>query len=538
MVFNGDPKTGLGFAWYTDKMTSTVIEVVEASQVKEGVFPETGALVFTGTEEEIETFINATDRETNKHFKFISHKVIVDQLKPGTAYKFRVGNGEDGAWSKMGSFTTDTSHNQDFTFIAGSDSQSSQKSGFKPWGDTFRKAIEYINDPKFLINNGDLVDHGDLEEQWHWMFGAAENELLNTPIVPVLGGHEIKDYDGDLTTDNRNFYNHFNLPKQVVEGTHEGSVYSFEYGDALFLVINSQFEGELTANGKDIERSDPEFWGQVNWMRNTVAKSDKKWKFVLFHKSVYAAGDNSGRWENNRIQFYKKHLIPVIDELGIDLVFGAHDHMYMRSFQMLGDKALKDFAIDEAGNLIDPKGTVYLMSNAMSDQFYTKHEGYDDYFAALNTQPFKKMFTEVSVTDQMLQFTAFTAAVEDEGKENTVGRGLQAYDQYSIKRTDVKPNKAEGVKVEMNGNHAIISMRMPSDSAEPIRGFRIYEENDEVAVHWSVYIPVAEGKTQYNYTVENIDASKKYDFVVKAVGRRMNSDPVAVTRLKGAVHCE
>ena len=75
-----------------------------------------------------------------------------------------------------------------------------------------------------MINNGDLVDHGDLEEQWHWMFGAAENELLNTPIVPVLGGHEIKDYDGDLTTDNRNFYNHFNLPKQVVEGTHEGSV--------------------------------------------------------------------------------------------------------------------------------------------------------------------------------------------------------------------------------------------------------------------------------------------------------------------------
>lgn len=555
MTFNGDPKTSMAFAWYTDQMTDTVVQVVK-SGAQGSVFSEQDAIVFKGTGEEIETYMMKSDRSDNKKTKFISHKVIADKLTPGTEYQFRVGNGTE--WSETGSFKTDTSDYQSYRFIAGSDSQASSKEDFEPWADTFRKAIDHIGKPKFLINAGDLVDNGDLEEQWQWMLGVAQKELLNVPFVPVLGGHEIQDYDGDETTPNENFYNHFNVPKQVVEGTHEGSVYSFEYGDALYLVFNSQYAGQLTKDGKDVEWADQAFWDQVKWMKNTVAKSDKKWKFVAFHKSPYAAGDNSAQWEDDRIQFYKKYLIPAFDEMGIDMVFEAHDHMYMRSFQMYNDQVIpKDqLKFDEEGHAVNPKGTVYLMSNAFGNKFYYKNNKYeldengepqevkdengnpipyDDYFAEIDEQPEKKMFTDVSISPEVLKFTAYTAAVEDEGKEGTVGNGLKAYDNYGIKRTDVKPDKVEAAKVQVTDNSAVISWKSPSASKEPVRGFRIYEKNDKVQTHWSEYIPVVEGQTEYSFTIKDINPAKKYDLIVKAVGTRINSDPVEVSTIDGPV---
>ncbi|WP_314589028.1 glycosyl hydrolase family 8 [Paenibacillus terrigena] len=556
MTFNGDPKTSIALAWYTDQMTDTVVQVVEASAVQGGVFPETGFTIYTGRGEEINTFMAKGDRTTQTFTKFISHKAIADKLTPGTTYNFRVGNGT--AWSPIGSFTTDTSDHQSYRFIAGSDSQASRKDEFEPWADTFRKAIDHIGAPKFLISAGDLVDNGDLEEQWQWLLGAAQKELLQVPYVPVLGGHEVQDYDGDETTPNNNFYHHFNLPKQVVSDTHEGSVYSFEYGDALYLVFNSQYQGALTENGNDVEWADAQFWDQIAWMKNAVAKSDKKWKFVAFHKSPYAAGDNSAQWEDDRVQFYKKYLIPAFDEMGIDLVFEAHDHMYMRSFQMYNDEVIpkEQLEFDAEGNTVNPKGTVYLMSNAFGNKFYFKNNQYeldengeprekldengnpipyDDYFAAIDEQPEKKMFTDVSVSPQVLQFTAYTAAVEDEGKEGTVGKGLYAYDKYGIKRTDVKPDPVEHADVKLVDSSALLSWTMPSASKEPIRGFRIYEKNDKVKAHWSEYIPVVDDQASYSYKLENIDLKKKYDLIIKAVGTRMNSNPVEVSTIEGPI---
>ncbi|WP_229753248.1 S-layer homology domain-containing protein [Paenibacillus segetis] len=561
MTFNGDPKTSIALAWYTDVMTDTILQVVEATKVTGNSFPEAGSLSYHGKAEEIETYVKASDRETDHTTKFISHKVIADQLKPGTAYKFRVGNGNAEDWSSIGSFTTDAAVNQPYHFIAGSDSQASSKSEFEPWGDTFRKAIDYMDAPKFLISAGDLVDNGDLEEQWQWMLGVAQDELLQVPYVPVLGGHEVMDYDGDETTPNDNFYNHFNLPKQLVADTHKGSVYSFEYGDALYLVFNSQYAGELAENGKDVEFADQQFWDQVAWMKNAVAKSDKKWKFVTFHKSPYAAGDNSAQWEGDRIEFYKKNLIPAFDEMGIDMVFEAHDHMYMRSFQMYNDEVIpkEELQFDENGNAINPKGTVYLMSNAFGNKFYYKnnqyyldeewepHEvldkagnpiPYDDYFADIDEQPEKKMFTDVSITDKVLSFTAYTAAVADEGKSGTVGKGLIAYDNYGIKRTDTKPDSVEAVKVTVNDNKAVLSWKTPSASKEPVRGFRIYEKNDKVKTHWSTYVPVVKGQSEYTFAVDNLNPAKNYDFIVKAVGTRMNSNPVEVSTTGGPIKSE
>lgn len=529
MTFNGDPKTSRAFAWYTGPgINGTKVQVVEASKVKNGLFPEDKAVTFNGTAETVNVFMSVNDRNNKKYTKFTSHKVIANNLTPNTKYSYRVGNGDPEGWGQTGTFITDAADKQDFHFAVGSDSHAESPELAKYWKDTLRKAINKV-DPKFFILTGDLVSYGDQEPEWQSLLGVPDKELANCPIVPVLGGHEVKDYDEDENTDTDNFFSHFNLPENAGIGgrTQKGSVYAFEYGDALFMQFNSQFAGELNDKG-DIEYDDPEFYAQLEWMKNQVARSDARWKFVSFHKGPYSKGENGTWWEANRMKFYRKYLIPVFDELGVDMVFVGHDHMYMRSYQMMNDKPLKEYGKYAA---TDPRGTVYMMTNSVGYKFYesptTTEDGKPlppdklpvDYWSWLDEQPSKKMFVDVSVKTNELKVTTYTAKI---------GEDLAVYDHYTITRNDNKPAKVENAKVSQTGAKAVVSWKAPSGATEEVRGFRLYEKNNRIKTNWSTYLPVIKGQTDYSYTIDNITSGKNYEFVIKAVGARNNSEPVQV----------
>ncbi|MNI58732.1 Fibronectin type III domain protein [compost metagenome] len=168
------------------------------------------------------------------------------------------------------------------------------------------------------------------------------------------------------------------------------------------------------------------------------------------------------------------------------------------------------------------------MSNAFGNKFYYKNESYDDFFAAVNKQPEKKMFTDVSVSDQILSLDAYTAAVEDEGKTGYGKNGLKVYDHYGIKRTDTKPAPVEEAKVKLQETKATLTWKTPVTSKEQIRGFRIYEQNDKISKHWSIYVPVKPGTSQYSIVIEHLNPELQYNLVIKSVGRRDNSSPVTV----------
>ncbi|WP_435745260.1 glycosyl hydrolase family 8 [Microbacterium sp. PMB16] len=528
MNINGDPRTTMGFAWYTPpQVTDTTVQLAPKANQHGDAFPTEGVIDFTGTSEIIDTFVTADDREARRTTKFSSHRVTADGLKPGTTYVYRVGDGTKNGWGKIGSFTTDTAAAEPFHFIFSADSQASDLSNFLEWQDTFKKAVNTIDDPKFILVNGDLVDNGDLEEQWQWMLDSAADELAHVPYVPVLGGHEVEDSG---TLPNNNFYNHFNTPKDSGTGAHDGSVYSFEYGNALFMQFNSQYGGYLDDDG-NVARMDKEFSNQLDWLRRTVAETDARWKFVSLHKGVYSAGENVCNWEADRVAFYEKVLVPVFQETGVDVVFEAHDHMYMRSHQMLDGKPV-DTITDENGEIIvqygvtDPNGILYLMPNALGNKFYETPEGCDTSFAAINEQPEKKMFVDFSVTDDTLSFDAYTAAKSDESEGDD---GVRLFDEYSMTRTDGTPDPVRDASVTIADGRANFEWSAPSASKEPVRGYRIYEKNDRFGTNWSAYIPAEEGKKTHtvSYPVPD-DPTVRYEFVIRAVGTKDNSVPVAV----------
>ena len=102
------------------------------------------------------------------------------------------------------------------------------------------------------------------------------------------------------------------LNNYPADGDNE-TFYSFKWGNALFISLNSEFEETLKANGH-----------QYIWLRNILTNSNAKWKFVFMHKPLFGSrgskllGDDAMR----------ASIMTLFADNGVDVVFQAHDHGY------------------------------------------------------------------------------------------------------------------------------------------------------------------------------------------------------------------
>ncbi|GGF90039.1 hypothetical protein GCM10010912_39030 [Paenibacillus albidus] len=501
LTFNGNPQTSLGFAWYApETVTGTKLEVVEASRLVNGEFPAEGVLTYEGTSVTASVYRTKADKSAKKGTLITSHKVVADQLQPGTEYAYRAGDGQAGNWSGIGTFTTETSSNNAYRFLYTTDSQGTSEEDFEIWNHTLEEGLAKFPDSQFILNSGDLVDNGDIEEQWSWFFDKPKAILANTPLVPLVGNHESKNYS--------NYAGHFNLPNESNTGAKpEGSVYSLDYGSAHFMVINTEYYG-TSSNAENNEIYNK----QVEWLRSEVAKTDKKWKVVFLHKSPYSVANHT---KDTDVLFYRAQLTKVFDELGIDMVLGGHDHTFARSYQMYNNEPLTDIMPDAGGVVTDPKGTLYLITNAAGNKKYNVAAGTFP-FAAKYGQPGKEMFTGVTVTDEELSYQSYTT---------TTGGATDLYDQYSIHKSDEIASPVQQAKAA-RGEDGTITLTWNAPATGEVSGYRIYELNDQVTANWNASVAHAQGTTAYSYTVSNLDPGKTYQFVIKAVNGRTNSEGV------------
>lgn len=504
MSFNGSPKTNRAFAWYTPyelpenapaNVKDSIVEVVPAGES----FESDEVMRYTGKPEE--TLVLNLKITNSENGSFISHKVLADGLTPGTAYDYRVGS--DGNWSAAGSFTTEADSEKEFEFLYMTDSQGGSSSDYEVWANTLKNGLADYPDSKFLMMTGDQVDAGALEYQWLDYFGKPQAQLMNLPLMAAVGNHE-----GPY---NDNYYYHFNYPNASIEDPlPPGSVYSYDYGDAHFMVINTMDMGWD-------DRQKESFKQQIEWLRREVAQTSKKWKVVAFHKAIYSVGGHS---VDSDILALRQTLYPVFDELGIDVVLQGHDHTYMRSYQMYGDKAVADIEQDESGNPLNPDGTMYIVNNAAGTKYYDVNNNLDKYYAAVFEQPKVPIYSGIKFTEN-----SFTVESYRSGE-------AAPFDTYTIVRNDSAPKPVEDLAAGRTGDgKTVLTWTKPADSSteDAIRGFRIYEKNGKLGMNWSVYVPVEQGRENYQYLVEGADSSRAYEFEVKSVDKRDNSAASTVT---------
>ncbi len=297
------------------------------------------------------------------------HKVEVGNLQAGKEYVYRVGS--KGFFSSQGTFRTSGIDKSGFTFINITDTQGSNTKDYSIWKNTLDMALAKFPNTRFLVHSGDMVDDGQLINQWDMFTGAVSKEIINLPIAPVVGNHEVLNKN-NTNTNEKNFVDRFDLPNEIDTGAPLGTVYSFDYGDAHIVIMNTQCSSaNLVKQGK--------------WLRSDLKASNKKWKIVALHRGPYGS-----TYDSTDI---RKAWVPIFDEQGVDLVLEGHDHNYQRSYFLENGLAVKS-----------GKGTLYINSNTGGVKFYPiKYRSWQ----ALDIQPKVQMYLAISVKSDSMKIEAY-----------------------------------------------------------------------------------------------------------------------------------
>ena len=255
------------------------------------------------------------------------NEVTLEKLNQDTTYVYRIGDGEN--WSELEEFTTQKKE-KSFEFAVLGDTQSpADLSLFHDiLGDLEQK------DLAFMIHVGDLIDDSSKFKQWDDALTTISqyDNLRSTDIIAALGNHE---YMGDANA--RAAKSIFNSPENGPD-MDKGGTYSVEYNNIHISVLG------FTSDSKVLEQ-------QLEWLKQDVKKSNKTWNILVTHKPPYYTNPFGG----NAIM--KEKLPPVVDELGIDIVFSGHDHSYGRT------KKIKN-------GVEDPNGTVYVIAGTTGSKHY------------------------------------------------------------------------------------------------------------------------------------------------------------------------
>lgn len=317
-----------------------------------------------------------TDDKIENHI----YTVELKDLTPGQKYTYRVGyEGKFGAWNTLTTPTATTS----FKALIFPDSQSSD---YTDWNKVAQKAWSLNPHAQFFINMGDLVDNGEDHNQWDAWFSAVSGMENNIPVAPVMGNHET--YNLEWKVRMPVAYTHFfNLP---ANGTpkFQNQYYSFDYGNIHFVVLNTQMK-ELDEFQPDMLKT------QLTWLKEDLAKTQKKWKVALLHKDVLQYGFKSRPEPRPEgISEIGEIFMPIFDEFKVDAVLTAHLHTYRRRGRIEGFKRSKT-------------GPQYILTGVAGNVRYPdlwKDHSLDEYVAP---QPETDNYMTLEATEKDLRFTCF-----------------------------------------------------------------------------------------------------------------------------------
>lgn len=170
------------------------------------------------------------------------------------------------------------------------------------------------------------------------------------PFAPVMGNHECYGLDWKFALPRR-YLASFAVPGNGSQNF-PGYYYSFDYGPAHFIVLNTQFE-ELDGLKPGLLQE------ELLWLKHDAAASHKPWKIVLMHKDVIAYDEyQPGTGHTGGISDVGHDFMKSFDALGIDLVLTGHMHTY-RNRGHIYDETPSDH------------GPTYLMFGPAGNERYT-----------------------------------------------------------------------------------------------------------------------------------------------------------------------
>lgn len=231
--------------------------------------------------------------------------VPVGDLSPGTRYGY-VPRADETALTAESTFHTDDPA-APFTFLVLGDS------GCGCDGQRAVRDRMLATPADFILHTGDMIYPSGQSEAMDANFFRPYDPLLRRVVMwPSRGNHDVKTAGGEPWRDV------FRTPANNAAGSED--YYSFDYGTAHVAVLDSN---AATNPGSP----------QYVFLDGDLGSSNARWKFVVFHHSIYSSGTKHG--SNIKI---RRNLLPLLDRYHVDVVFMGHDHDYERTKPMRADK--------------------------------------------------------------------------------------------------------------------------------------------------------------------------------------------------------
>ena len=380
----GSNAAGLNFAWYSESKGTPAVMIW-----KDGA--KGAAKVFTGTASDI-----SAANWQGKTYAASNKVSIANYFNENTKYIYQYTDDykEDGTsvWSEEYNYTTQSTDK--FSVIltgdpqvgasgSSSDRQADDASVARDaynWNKTMQQALKTCPNASFLLSAGDQINESNSNTDEVRKTRESEyagylypSVFRNLPIAATIGNHDMNGSD---------YSAHFNNPnsEEQLGQTAAGSDFYFNYGDALFISLNSN-------NRNQAEHR--------KFMQEAIASNpDAKWKVVIFHSDIYGSGQPHADTDasTNRIIF-----APLMDEFDIDVCLTGHDHTFSRSYQVLDGNVI-DYDIS-SGTVADPEGTMYITTGSGSGSKYYNLLNYTPYYIAERTNACLPSFSTIDFTD-------------------------------------------------------------------------------------------------------------------------------------------
>lgn len=281
------------------------------------------------------------------------HTAVLRDLQPGTTYVYSVGDGSAGGWSDLAEFTTAPAEMQPFSFIYMGDAQN----GLYRWGTLLKNAFRERPDAAFYIMAGDLIDRGQDRGDWDAFFHNAAGVYDRRQLVPAIGNHENQGGHPKLYLDL------FTLRENGPSLVEKERAYSFEYSNALFVILDSNLEPA----------------SQTEWLDQQLAQSDATWKFVVYHHPAYSSAP---RRDNEDV---RNLWTPIFDKYHVDFALQGHDHAYLRTYPMKDQKPVDSPA----------EGTIYIVSVSGTKMYDQDKRDYTE-FGMTNVATYQVLDIQIS----------------------------------------------------------------------------------------------------------------------------------------------
>ncbi len=368
------------------------------------------------------------------------HAATFKDLKPNTLYVYRVGSRRtvplskadqedvepltaEYAWSEWTQYRTAQKSTGDVVtpvrFVYVGDAQNDVKSH---WSRLIRESYRDAPRMIFMLHAGDLVNHGNHDQEWGEWFYAGSGIFSAIPQLAVPGNHEYardpfaEKPEGEESlpkTLSRRWGQRFEFPDNGPKGSTENIFYVDVQGVRII--------------GLDSNR---EIEAQTEWLKKVLSDNPNRWTILTHHHPIYSS---SVKRDNPEL---RKTWQRLYEKYNVDLVLQGHDHSYGRtgpiSLQLSRQLETEENVATGLRVADQTGGPVYVVSVSGPKMYELKQYPAE----AIQTDPFrrraqgKQLYQVITVEQDRLVYQAKTVT----GK---------LYDQFTITKDKAGKNVFE-----------------------------------------------------------------------------------------------